>query len=52
MHCYDLAAEHQSNTRIIMVPGIHYQQGAGFSEDRDPLGYFPQKHSLRKAVPP
>lgn len=49
---YHLAAKLQSNNRMIMVPGIRYQRGAGFSEGRDPLGYFPQKWSLRKAVPP
>jgi len=37
VRCYDLAAKHQSRNRITMVPGIHYQQGAGFREDRDPL---------------
>lgn len=52
VHCYNLAAKHQSNNWIIMVPGIRYQQSTAFSEACDPLGYFPQKYNLRKAVPP
>lgn len=42
-------AKLQSSNGMITVPGVRYQQGAGFSEGRDPLGYFPQKYSFRKA---